>query len=76
MFSLNIPVNIDFFEIADSLDHDKALEFIKLIDSQQVSYEFTEEIAFYLLQEAIKCLEGDEILDFKVSVHELLSKYN
>jgi hypothetical protein len=76
MFSLNIPVNIDFFEIADRLDHDEALELTKLIDSQQVNYEFTEEIAFFLLNEAIKCLdEGSEVEAFKRSVNDLLNKY-
>ena len=76
MFSLNIPVNIDLFEIADNLDYENSLELIKLIDLQQLNTDFTKEAALYLLNEAIKGIdEGSEVKDFKRSVNDLLNKY-
>lgn len=74
-FSINVPITIDFYDVADNLRHSQALEFVKLIDERQQSYEFTEELAFYLLEEAVKCLGGTEIIDFKQAVQALLSKY-
>lgn len=75
-FSINVPITIDFYDVADNLLHSQALEFAKLIDERQQSYEFTEELAFYLLEEAVKCLGGGtELIDFKQAVQTLLSKY-
>lgn len=76
MFSLNMPINIDLFEIADNLDYENSLELIKLIDLQQLNTDFTEEAALYLLNEAIKGIdEGSEVKAFKRSVNYLLNKY-
>lgn len=76
--TVNIQTNIDGFDIADSCNHEQALELIKLIDERQFSYEFTEEITLYLLQECLKCLaEGDDgdVKTFKSIVGKLFKKY-
>jgi len=60
-------ISIDLDDLIETLDHEEAETFIKMIDLAMADYEFTERIAKYLIQSlANECNAGGEPFDLSV----------
>lgn len=66
---INTNIDLDMEDFALSMTHEQAFEAIKIIDKEQVDWDFTLEAAKYFIAEILKLDEPEHTSELYVLLH-------